>query len=393
MVKSRFVSLPVALLVLILGLQPRDVGAEEPRNQAKAGSLKERIAGIAAEHEKQQTLFYDELRALSKRSKELGREEYYKLVSTANQKYREYQSPAAKALAELLKANASDPAVVEGIMLYGGPMSHSLGIVPEFKTILLGEQFTNPTLGKLCYQLRYNNNDATTEAILTAVAARHPLAEVRGLATYALAEYYRQTARDEWGRPLSDEDRTRLLTDAERHLKEVLANYADVKSPDGKHVLGKQAAVLLSRVKNIPNLRVGKPAPDLAGEDLDGKPIKLSDYRGKVVLLVYWGSWCGPCMAQVPHEREIVSRFKDKPFILLGVNCGDTREKAKQTATDKQMEWTNVWDGGSNEGPFQAAYDVRHWPTTYVIDGEGAIRHIDIRGAQLDNALDELLAE
>ena len=52
------------------------------------------------------------------------------------------------------------------------------------------------------------------------------------------------------------------------------------------------------------NLAVGKPAPEIEGVDVDGKPLKLSDYKGKVVVLVFWGSWCGPCMAQVPHERE-----------------------------------------------------------------------------------------
>ncbi len=58
------------------------------------------------------------------------------------------------------------------------------------------------------------------------------------------------------------------------------------------------------------NLVVGKPAPEIEGADMDGKPFKLSDYKGKVVVLVFWGTWCGPCMAQVPHERELVQPSK-----------------------------------------------------------------------------------
>ena len=69
------------------------------------------------------------------------------------------------------------------------------------------------------------------------------------------------------------------------------------------------------------NLAVGKPAPEIDGPGLDGHPLKLSDYRGKVVVLVFWGSWCGPCMLQVPHERELAERHKDEPFALLGVDC------------------------------------------------------------------------
>ena len=54
----------------------------------------------------------------------------------------------------------------------------------------------------------------------------------------------------------------------------------------------------------VHNLAVGKPAPEINGVDFDGKPLKLSDYRGKVVVLVFWGTWCGPCMAEVPHETR-----------------------------------------------------------------------------------------
>jgi peroxiredoxin len=392
------VSTVLALSMVLTGQCLRQSLAVEPQTDATQAAapkskLAEQIATIAAEHEKQQTAFYDELKSLAKKSKELGREEYRKQVGAANNKFREYNSPAAEKLAELIKANPNDPAVVEGIMLYEGPMSHSISIVPEFQAILLGQQFANPALGKLCFRMRYCNNDKSAEAILTAAAARHPLPEVRGLATYALGEYYRQTARD-WGHaPKTEAERNQLLSKAAQHLTEVVNKYADVESPDGKGPLGKLAAVTLTRVKNIPNLAIGKPAPEVAGEDLDGKPIKLSDYRGKAVMLVYWGSWCGPCMAQVPHEREIHERLKDKPFVLLGVNCGDPREKAQQTAKDKQMPWTNVWDGGTNDGPFQAAYNVEHWPTIYLIDAQGVIQAIDLHGAELDKALDELVAK
>ncbi len=113
----------------------------------------------------------------------------------------------------------------------------------------------------------------------------------------------------------------------------------------------------------------------------------------KVVVLVYWGSWCGPCMAMVPHERELFERMKGKPFVLLGVNCGDPREKAKETTQSKQMEWPSWWDGGSTDGPIQSAYNVLHWPTVYLLDAHGTIRYMEVSGKELDAAVDELLAK
>jgi peroxiredoxin len=98
-------------------------------------------------------------------------------------------------------------------------------------------------------------------------------------------------------------------------------------------------------------------------------------------------------MAMVPHERELFARMKDKPFVLLGVNCGDKRDKAKATMQSNDMTWPSLWDGDTHQGPVQSAYDVRHWPTVYVLDAKGTIRYIEPEGKELDAAVDNLLAE
>jgi len=64
-------------------------------------------------------------------------------------------------------------------------------------------------------------------------------------------------------------------------------------------------------------------APDIVSEDLDAKPLKLSARSGKVTLLVFWGSWCGPCMKLVPHEAALAKKYMGRPFQLYGVNGGD----------------------------------------------------------------------
>jgi thiol-disulfide isomerase/thioredoxin len=88
----------------------------------------------------------------------------------------------------------------------------------------------------------------------------------------------------------------------------------------------------------------GKPAPDIDGVDLDGNRMKLSDYRGKVVLLSFWASWCGPCMQMVPHECELASRLAEKPFAIVGVNADHDPREAKEVAAKLRMTWRSFRD-------------------------------------------------
>jgi thiol-disulfide isomerase/thioredoxin len=138
------------------------------------------------------------------------------------------------------------------------------------------------------------------------------------------------------------------------------------------------------------NLAVGKPAPEIDGVDADGKPLKLSNYRGKVVLLVFWGSWCSPCLALVPHERELAERYKGHPFTLLGVDCKDTREIARNTIQKEKITWPNWHDGDEAGGPIATLYNVRSYPSMLVLDARGIIRS---RGPVVVDALIETLVK
>jgi peroxiredoxin len=94
-----------------------------------------------------------------------------------------------------------------------------------------------------------------------------------------------------------------------------------------------------------------------------------------------------------PHERSLVKKHADKPFVLLGVNSDENRDEVKKVVEKNNLTWRSWFDGGDTHGPIQTAYNVSHWPTTYVLDHQGVIRYIDVPEKELDEAIDNLLAE
>ena len=113
------------------------------------------------------------------------------------------------------------------------------------------------------------------------------------------------------GQPLTDEGRRRMEAGIARR----------------RSTLGQVAE---ARLDDWHNLAVGKMAPEIKGVDVHGKPLMLSDYRGKVVALVFWGTWCGPCMREIPREKALVERMKGRPFAMLGVNTDADADAARK---------------------------------------------------------------
>ena len=94
-----------------------------------------------------------------------------------------------------------------------------------------------------------------------------------------------------------------------------------------------------------------------------------------------------------PHERSLVKRLEKQPFALLGVNSDTDREATRRAIEENEINWRSWWDGGGVGGPIATRWKVTRWPTVYVIDARGVIRYKDVRGEELDRAVDTLLAE
>ena len=153
-------------------------------------------------------------------------------------------------------------------------------------------------------------------------------------------------------------------------------------------------AIVAGPRRMISTLTVGKQAPDITGLDLDGKPLRLSEYKNKVVLLVFTAEWCGICRAQAPYERFLLDKYARWPFALLGVETGSSREVARQARDTNPVTHRTWWDepkAGAAGGPIANAWNVVGWPATYLIDGDGIIQFVDLREEDLLIAVRQLV--
>jgi hypothetical protein len=91
-----------------------------------------------------------------------------------------------------------------------------------------------------------------------------------------------------------------------------------------------------------------------------------------------------------PHERSLVQAMQQKPFVILGVNSDSSKDALKKIMTDEKISWRSWWDGGNTEGPIASKWNVQGWPTMYVVDHAGKIRH-KWMGSPGDSVLDQAL--
>ena len=94
-----------------------------------------------------------------------------------------------------------------------------------------------------------------------------------------------------------------------------------------------------------------------------------------------------------PHERSLVKRLEKEPFTLLGMNSDDSPGTLAAAEEREQLTWPSFFDGGGTDGPIATRWGVRGWPTLFVLDAKGVIRYRDVRGEEMDEAVDALLAE
>jgi RNA polymerase sigma factor (sigma-70 family) len=320
---------------------------------------------------------------------------------------------AARAL-KIARDHAEDPAALEALELAlrttSGGFGGATGKVRDEALDLVRAQFLrSPDLTRVLYQVAHQYTDPAYD-LLGTIAEESPNRTVRGRAALLLAEGLADQAeharllralpdllkdpellgKAEMLGKLSKADPDALDRKAEAWYARVRDEYAGVKRYDtDPALLGEVAERGLFAVRH---LGIGKTAPDIEGEDLDGKRFKLSDYRGRVVVLIFCGQWCGPCREMNPQKQRLVERLTGKPFALLEVNSDEDREAARRTMHKEGLTW-RCWFEGGREGPIARRWNVQRWPTIFVLDGRGVIRYKELRGPALDDGVTRLLRE
>jgi peroxiredoxin len=307
---------------------------------------------------------------------------------------------------ELARPRAAEPIafdVLEWILL-NLPIGASADYAVD---LIIKHHLRHERTAKLIDELA-DENYPCIEPLSRVLATTGHEAATKALATFNLGKYFchraeladriideRGTARERFGLLLGEPFLSDLHKSGSPALyEESLRHFEAARKLFGTEKISGVAVSELaaSYIDQIENVSIGKMAPDSTGEDLDGQKFALSRYRGKVVVLVFWATWCRPCMREVPYERSLVARMEGKPFVLIGVNGDTERTAAKEAITRQNMSWRSFVNGGP-KGPLSRQWHQKSWPTCYVIDHKGVIRAKNLSRMALDEKVDALVSE
>jgi thiol-disulfide isomerase/thioredoxin len=140
-----------------------------------------------------------------------------------------------------------------------------------------------------------------------------------------------------------------------------------------------------------PELARARMAPAFAVDTLDGQHVSMDDLTGKVVLIDFWATWCGPCREALPHMQQIAKKFQGQPLVVLSVSLDSDEQKWKEFIAKNNMTWLHYRDGGFT-GSIANLFGVKAIPQTFTIDADGVLQDQHIGDASIEGKLKKLVA-
>jgi thiol-disulfide isomerase/thioredoxin len=249
---------------------------------------------------------------------------------------------------EFAEKNAKDPAGVQALYmvlreeyrLNGGPKGKN-SLWEKALGVLQKEYVEIPEVKRLLPLLAYSG-DETSEKFVRAVLEKNP-----DRLTQARAAQELKNASERFATLATQlKGDKQLRKEVERKNGKESVEKAIARGEKALQDVKELAALVREKYSDIiPDLSIGKDAPEIVTQDINGKKVKLSDLKGKVVVLDIWATWCQPCRAMIPHQRELVGKLKSKPFILVSISVDHDKETLKRFLEKEPMPWTHWWNG------------------------------------------------
>lgn len=157
------------------------------------------------------------------------------------------------------------------------------------------------------------------------------------------------------------------------------------------HPLAQQAAALMRKAELVGTV------PEISGPGLDGSIVDLKQFAGKVVLVDFWATWCGPCIGELPNVQSVYAKFHEKGFEVLAISLDNTKDALTGFVAQRQLPWPQIFfDEEGKRGwanPLGRKYGINSIPATFLVGRDGKVRKLDVRGPALEPAVAELLNE
>lgn len=152
---------------------------------------------------------------------------------------------------------------------------------------------------------------------------------------------------------------------------------------------GKQAQGIIRRLELL-----GKELKDFSFTDVNGQKVDIADYKGKVVLIDFWATWCGPCRGELPNVKQTLDKYGSQGFAIIGVSLDyPDKQKLLDFLKKENMTWPQYFDGKGWGCEMSQRYGINSIPATFLVDRKGVVRYMGVRGEALGQRVGELIGE
>jgi peroxiredoxin len=176
--------------------------------------------------------------------------------------------------------------------------------------------------------------------------------------------------------------------DAEGEYKLILAQFGDVNPRMTDFVKSNLATLATER-----KIAIGGEPIHFSVKGLNGETLSPAEYKGKVLLIDFWATWCGPCIAEMPNVKSVYNKYHPRGFEIVGISLDQSRDKLDAYIKQQGIQWPQYFDGKWWNNDVATMYGIKSIPATLLVDKQGKIRYKSLRGRQLEAAVEKLVAE